>query len=189
MEFNQVIGSEISEYFFEDGKCCYEAEIENSIHNAIRKVCRKYVKIRKSKLSGGITDGIIKFYDENGNYIGFIINESKRDQANRLEMGLTQAMFYAGSFLYDISIDREINSDKFIGIFITTAYEFIFVPKKDLPTEEFKPSWCKYNYLCPSEATKKVNYKFIDFKYKYLYKLDTLFRLDNLIKDIYEQNY
>lgn len=188
MEFNQVLGSEISEYFFEDGECCYEAEIESAIHDAIRKVCGKNVKIRKSKLSGGITDGIVKLYN-NGEYIGFIINESKRDQTNRLETGMAQAMFYAGSFLYDVSFDKEINSEKFIGVFITTAYEFIFVPKKELPIESFKPFWDLYNYMCPSKAAKETDYKFIGFKYNHFYKLDESFRLDNLIKDIYEQNY
>ena len=190
MEFNQVLGSEISEYFFEDGECCYEAEIESAVHDAIRKVCGKHVKIRKSKLSGGITDGIIKLYDENRNYLGFIINESKRDQTERLEMGLIQAMFYAGSFLYDVSFDKEINANKFIGVFITTAYEFMFVPKKELPIETFKQAWDKYNYLCPSKAAKEASYDFdYSFKKSQYHFLNDSFSLDKLMKDIYEQNY
>lgn len=189
MEFNQVLGSEISEYFFEDGECCYEAEIENAVHNAIRKVCGKNVKIRKSKLSGGITDGVIKFYNDNGEYIGFIINESKRDQTDRLEMAMAQAMFYAGSFLYDVSFDKELNADKFLGIFITTAYEWIFVAKNELPIEFFRPFWDIYNYMSPSNAAKETSYRFIRFIYLHLYTLDDSFRLDNLIKSIYEQNY
>lgn len=188
MIFNPINGFDISKDFFENGECCVEAQIESEICQAIRYVC-PYIKIRKSKLSGGFTDGIIKLYDDKGNYYGFIINESKRDQDNRLESAYIQAMFYAGSFLYDVSFDKEINSKKFLGFFLTNAYEFVWLPKKDIPTESFKPLWLKYSYMCPNKAAKEVLKSIVSISFNHLFKLNEDFRLDYLLKDIYDNKY
>lgn len=188
MEFNPVNGFDISRDFFDSGKCCYEAEIESEIHHALKKVC-KYIKVRKSKLGLGITDGIIKLYKEDGSYLGFIINETKRDQPDRLEAAMIQGMFYAGTFLYDVSFDSEINSDKFLGFFLTTAFEFVFVPTKEADTNTFIYFWDRFGYLAPNVATKEAMRFRPTFTFRHLFKLDETFRLDLLIKDIYEGNY
>lgn len=188
MNFNPINGFDISKDFFEDGECCVEAQIESEICHAIRYVC-PYIKIRKSKLSGGFTDGIIKLYDDKGNYYGFIINESKRDQDERLEMAYVQAMFYAGSFLYDVSFDKEINAERFLGFFLTTAYEFVWMPKKEIETECFREFWDKYSYLCPHKAAKETLKSYISVSFKHLFKLNKDFRLDYLIRDIYDNKY
>jgi hypothetical protein len=198
MEFNPVNGFDISRDFFENGKCCVEPEIEASFCFYIRQLSQ-YIKVRKTELSGGRTDGIIKIYDEKGNYLGFIINESKRDQVfdeiRDEGTGLAQAMFYAGNFLYDVSFDSELTSEKFLGIFITNAYNLLFIPKKNLTKqiETFEPLWNKYSYnTSPNVFAKSIPAKIwtSENKPKYQrYYLDKDFRLDLLFKDIYEYNY
>ena len=109
MEFNPINGFDISRDFFDNGKCCVESEIEASICFYIKQVS-PYIKIHKLKLSGGRTDGIIKLYNEEGDYLGFLLNETKRnqvfDEIEDVGTGFAQAMFYAGAFLYDISFDN-----------------------------------------------------------------------------------
>lgn len=198
MEFNPVNGFDISRDFFDNGECCVEAEIEASICFYIRQVSH-YIRVHKLSLSGGRTDGIIKLYDESGNYLGFIINESKRDQVfDEIRdggIGFAQAMFYSGKFLYDFNFDKEINAEKFLGIFITNAYNLIFIPKKNLTQqiESFEPLWKEFSYkISPSVFAKSIHAKLWTIQNKpkyYRYYLDERFKLDQLFKDIYTGNY
>lgn len=190
-----MTGLDISKDFFENGECCLEAEIESEILHAIKSVV-PYCKIRKSKMGQGFTDGVIKLYDSEHNYLGFIINETKRDKTFD-QIGLkafSQLMLYAGNFLYDVSFDPEINSSKFIGFFITTAYDFCFIPAKYLQEsiKTFYPIWNEVQHMAPHKAytklvviiwLKKQRFKF------YLYKLDENFILEDLFNDIYKKNY
>lgn len=188
-----MTGFDISKDFFADGECCVEAQIESEIGYALRTVC-PYINVRKSKLGKGITDGVIRLYDYKHDYKGFIINESKRDKHFE-EIGneaFVQGMLYAGSFLYDVSLDKEINASKFIGFFLTTAYDFCFVPIKENwdIVEKFYPIYKKYHYIAPHKAlTETVLKDFassITLKCK-LYTLDKNFILDDLINTIYSK--
>lgn len=190
-----MTGFDISRTFFENGECCLEAEIESEILHAIKTV-NPNCKIRKSKLGKGFTDGIIKLYDSEHNYIGFILNETKRDKTFS-EIGLkafAQCMLYAGNFLYDVSFDPEINKEKFLGFFITTAYDFCFIPAKYLNEQirTFKAVFREVQNIAPSRAVNNIKVliwlRKQQFKF-YLYQMNETFILDNLFKNIYKKNY
>lgn len=191
MEFTSITGSEIYLSFDYGIK---EDVIEKLYGEFFNKV-NKNITYTKEYLGIGRTDGIIRFYDENGNFLFWVLQETKRDVSLTsvwYGRSILQSLMYLSNVYYDINT---LDLNKFKGVFLDSAQYFVYFPKKciDPLMVKFEPLWNKYYRVRPSEAYNVPELEdFIPIarcavprQYKY-YLTDKSFRLDVLIKDLYE---
>lgn len=191
MIFTPINGEEISRSFYSGIK---EPEIEKLYYQYFRQV-NSCITCNKEKLGIGTTDGIIRFYDEKGKLLFWILQETKRDvglDSVWFGRSILQSVMYSGNVFYDTNI---LGVDNFKGIFLDSARYFCFISKEELIPimEKFEPLWNKYYRVEPSAAYHVPELK--DFiptllsELKILkFSLNIKFRLDQIIKDLYENN-
>lgn len=193
MIFTPVNGLEIRMNFYTDYGCVLEDVIENHFYNYFSLV-NPLIKGRKESIAGKPTDGIIRFYDENGKLRGWGLQETKRDiglNSVKVPRSFLQAVMYLGNVFYDTNV---LGVDNFIGIFLDSARYFCFIPKHVIikVMENFRPLWNKYYRLAPNEAYREDELEWwaadtwVEIE-KYCYELNQSFRLDNLLKTIYDK--
>ena len=191
MIFTPINGEEISRSFYSGIK---ELEIEKLYYQYFRQV-NSCITCNKEKLGIGTTDGIIRFYNEEGKLLFWALQETKRDiglDSVWFGRSILQAIMYLGNVFYDTNI---LGVDNFKGIFLDSARYFCFVSKEDLIPimEKFEPLWNRYYRVRPSEAYIVPELEdFIPVLLSELkismFSLNIKFRLDQLIRDLYENN-
>lgn len=191
MEYTPISGEIISRSFYSGIK---EPEIEKLYYQYFRQV-NSCIICNKEKLGIGITDGIIRFYDEKGKLLFWVLQETKRDvglDSVWFGRSILQSVMYLGNVFYDTST---LGVDNFKGVFLDSARYFCFVSKEELIPimEKFEPLWNKYYRVKPSAAYNVPELE--DFiptllsELKILkFSLNIKFRLDQIIKDLYENN-
>lgn len=191
MEYTPISGEIISHSFYSGIK---ELEIEKLYYQYFRQV-NSCITCNKEKLGIGTTDGIIRFYDEEGKLLFWILQETKRDvglDSVWFGRSILQSVMYLGNVFYDTST---LGVDNFKGVFLDSARYFCFVSKEELIPimEKFEPLWNKYYRVKPSAAYNVPELE--DFiptllsELKILkFSLNIKFRLDQIIKDLYENN-
>lgn len=191
MEYTPINGEMIRHSFYSGIK---EPEIEKLYYQYFRQV-NSCITCNKEKLGIGTTDGIIRFYDEEGKFLFWALQETKRDvglDSVWFGRSILQAIMYLGNVFYDTNI---LGVDNFKGIFLDSARYFCFISKEDLIPimEKFEPLWNKYYRVKPSAAYNVPELE--DFiptllsELKILkFSLNIKFRLDQIIKDLYENN-
>ena len=191
MEYAPISGEIISRSFYSGIK---EPEIEKLYYQYFRQV-NSCITCNKEKLGIGTTDGIIRFYNEEGKFLFWTLQETKRDvglDSVWFGRSILQSVMYLGNIFYDTST---LGVDNFKGVFLDSARYFCFVSKEELIPimEKFEPLWNKYYRVKPSAAyyvpeledfipTLLSELKILKFS------LNIKFRLDQLIKDLYENN-
>lgn len=195
MEFTPINGLQIRRNFYTNSGCVLEDVIENHFYNYF-SIVNPLIVGRKESIGGRPTDGIIRFYDVNHNVKFWILQETKRDKGlNSVEFSrsLLQAIMYLGNVFYDMT--SGLGVDDFKGIFLDSARYFVFIDKSELipVMKRFEPLWNKYFRVAPSKAYKEDELSsFIcleTYRLKmHKYALDEKFRLDIILRDIYENN-
>ena len=191
MIFTPINGEEISRSFYSGIK---EPEIEKLYYQYFRQV-NSCITCNKEKLGIGTTDGIIRFYNEEGKLLFWALQETKRDvglDSVWFGRSILQAIMYLGNVFYDTNI---LGVDNFKGIFLDSARYFCFVSKEDLIPimEKFEPLWNRYYRVKPSvayhipELEDFIPVLLSELKIS-MFSLNIKFRLDQLIKDLYENN-
>lgn len=191
MEFTPVNGYQILKEFYPGIK---EPEIERTFGNFFNIVC-KHVTYNKEQLGIGTTDGIIRFYDEHHKLLFWILQETKRDvgvDSVWFGRSLLQAIMYLANVYYDTN---PLGLDNFKGIFLDSKRYFCYITKEELDPvmELFEPLWEKYYRVRPSDAFRVPDLEdFIPIalhkiRFKH-YQFNEKFNLDQLIKDLYENN-
>ena len=150
MIFTPINGEEISRSFYSGIK---EPEIEKLYYQYFRQVS-SCITCNKEKLGIGTTDGIIRFYNEEGKLLFWALQETKRDvglDSVWFGRSILQSVMYLGNVFYDTNI---LGVDNFKGIFLDSARYFCFVSKEDLIPimEKFEPKWNRYYRVKPSAA-------------------------------------
>ena len=184
----------LPEFIQNNGKCVVEAIIEKSFNKKITDISPN-IEVDKTWLGTGITDGVFRFYDDNHNLQFWTLRECKRDVGPSIvNMGraFLQSMMYLGGILFDYSAILRI--DKFKGIFLDSARYFSYIPKSEIlkVSESFEPLYNKYYQdasPCNSYYIEDLDdwaVKAIMNMNKYVYRLDDNFRLDIIIRDLYE---
>ena len=191
MIFTPINGEEISRSFYSGIK---EPEIEKLYYQYFRQVS-SCITCSKEKLGIGTTDGIIRFYNEEGKLLFWALQETKRDvglDSVWFGRSILQSVMYLGNVFYDTNI---LGVDNFKGIFLDSARYFCFVSKEDLIPimEKFEPLWNRYYRVKPSAAHHVPELEdFIPVLLSELkismFSLNIKFRLDQLIRDLYENN-
>ena len=191
MIFTPINGEEISRSFYSGIK---EPEIEKLYYQYFRQV-NSCITCNKEKLGIGTTDGIIRFYNEEDKLLFWALQETKRDvglDSVWFGRSILQAIMYLGNVFYDTNI---LGVDNFKGVFLDSARYFCFVSKEDLIPimEKFEPLWNKYYRVKPSAAYHIPELEdFIPVLLSELkismFSLNIKFRLDQLIRDLYENN-
>lgn len=191
MEYTPISGEIISRSFYSGIK---EPEIEKLYYQYFRQV-NSCITCNKEKLGIGTTDGIIRFYDEKGKLLFWALQETKRDvglDSVWFGRSILQSVMYLGNVFYDTST---LGVDNFKGVFLDSARYFCFVSKEELIPimEKFEPLWNKYYRVKPSASYNVPELE--DFiptllsELKILkFSLNIKFRLDQIIKDLYENN-
>lgn len=191
IEFTPINGLQIVENFRPKIK---EKEIERIYFKYFIKVC-SYITCTEEKLGIGYTDGIIRFYNEKKDLLFWALQETKRNVGLNsvwYVRSILQSIMYLGSVYF---LTGDLGVDNFKGIFLNSSRYFCFIPKSsvELIMQKFEPLWNKYYRVRPSEAYNVP--ELIDFTleiYKDLeilqFSLNIKFRLDQLIRDLYENN-
>lgn len=129
-----------------------EIEIENNWNEQIINNSPLPVTIKKEKLGIGTTDGIIRFYNKEKEFLYWVLQETKRDVGINsvwFKRSILQSIMYLGNIFYDVNTIGE-----FKGVFLDSARYFCFLSVKTLIPlmNEFEPLWNKYYRVRPSDA-------------------------------------
>ena len=193
MYFTPISGDVIRMNFYTDTGCVLERVIEEHFYRIYSQISPNIVG-KKEYIAGYPTDGIIRLYDDNDNYLGYLMQEVKRDvglNSVQVHRSFLQTIMYLGNVFYDAHI---LGVDNFVGVILNSARYYCFIPKHVMVEvmENFEPHWKKYYRCAPSEAYKADNHyldgwakqKWSEIE-KYCYNLDNTFKLDEFFETIY----
>ena len=190
MEFPQITTQEV---FDRIPKMSLEANAEFHWNNVLydQGIC----EYEKTRISGGIPDSIIRYYNSDKSRFVWLIGEYKSDSKNTaFTESIIQLLMYLGNFFYDTN---PLGLDDFAGVYTASPKYFMFIPAKNIfgVMEKFEYIWRKHFREAPCDAYKHDDIKqFQKDNWDALSKDCEIYtdggncgRLDLIIKNIYKE--